>query len=369
MRNFGSWRKRWPGAASAAEFYRLMMADVCDVVTVVDRKLIRHYVSPSYERVIGYREEDLIGKSVLEHVHPEDRPRVRRILETGVPERGRFHVRVEHANGSWRMLSVLIRNRIDDDAVKGIVLTAYDETRLREVEARLQRSQSLELLGRLSAGAFHDLMNLFTAVMGNLDEVSSSQLPIDSRHALNEAADAVGRAARLARRTVNLARNRRSHEELVNVKELIVGLGPLIERLVGRSVAVALELDDGLFSIRANASDIEQIILNLVMNAHDAMPDGGRLTITASNGTEGSKRVCLRISDTGIGIETGNLSRIFEPFFTTKLEQGGTGIGLATVASIVHRYGGDVTVQSEPGRGTTFTVSLPPEQRIVSHNY
>ena len=96
------------------------------------------------------------------------------------------------------------------------------------------------------------------------------------------------------------------------------------------------------------------------------MPDGGRLTITASNASERSKRVCLQISDTGLGIETGNLSRIFEPFFTTKLEQGGTGIGLATVASIVHRYGGDVTVQSEPGGATTFTISLPPEQRIVT---
>jgi signal transduction histidine kinase len=257
---------------------------------------------------------------------------------------------------------------MNDAVVNAIVLTARDETRLQALEQRLSAPQRLEAVGRISSSAFHDFNNLLTVIMGSLSGIDMSGVTHDDQAAIRDATDAAARAARLTKQVLQFLRAGNATKTRLSLNDVVDGMAPIIIRLAGKHVLFESKLSDPAVMVYAELSEIEQALLNLVINAIDAMPDGGQLTVSTgtapdlpafNDGESAELYAWIQVQDSGMGIDRGLISRIFEPFFTTKHDTGGTGIGLYTLRRIAERYGGFVDVSSEPGVGTTFTVFLP----------
>ncbi|RMG94779.1 MAG: response regulator [Deltaproteobacteria bacterium] len=246
--------------------------------------------------------------------------------------------------------------------------------RREEAEARLQRSARLEALGRLAGGIAHDFNNLLTAVASNLESVR----PLASSGAggsqamaerIEAALQAVGRGARLTRQLLAYTRKQTFHVVAVDVRGLLDSMLPLVRRAAGESIVVAVSVDPNTFACKADPGQLEAAILNLVINAHDAMPDGGEVVIdvrpvlVASGDVGGRLRpgeyVAVTVTDDGVGMDARTLERATEPFFTTKKDGQGTGLGLAMVQGFVQRAGGTFELESTPGVGTTARLYLP----------
>src|SRR3954447_6834337 len=231
-----------------------------------------------------------------------------------------------------------------------------DITEQRELEEQLRQAQKMEAVGQLAGGIAHDFNNLLTVISG-YGEIARNRIGAGPGSGeLGEIMRAAGRAADLTRQLLAFARRQVLEPVLVDVNEVTGGLVPMLSRLIGEDIEIAMLAEDELPPVLADRAQLEQVIINLAINARDAMPDGGTLAIETKH-KQGA--VELVVSATGTGIEPAVLERIFEPFFTTKAVGFGTGLGLATVHGIVTQSGGRVEVVSQPGLGSTFSVLLP----------
>jgi PAS domain S-box-containing protein len=245
--------------------------------------------------------------------------------------------------------------------------------KLRENEDTMRQSQKMEAVGQLTGGVAHDFNNLLQVILGNLDTIQR-HLPDDSarlQRAATQAVNGARRAAALTQRLLAFSRRQPLDPKPLNVNGLVTGLSEMIHRTLGETISVETALAAGLWRVEADANELEAAILNLAVNARDAMPDGGRLTIETANvqidegyaatlaeGTPG-QYVLISVSDTGAGMDAATVAKAFEPFFTTKPVGRGTGLGLSQVYGFVKQSGGHVRLQSEPGRGTTVKIYLP----------
>jgi two-component system cell cycle sensor histidine kinase/response regulator CckA len=269
---------------------------------------------------------------------------------------------------------VRVRQFTQDDvhflqAIAHILGTSVERNR---TDRAFRQAQRLEAVGRLASGVAHDFNNMLTAITG-YGQILQSGLDIGDprREDVDEILKAAGRAAGLTRQLLAFSRQQVLQPRLVMLNEIVTGMGNMLERLLGANIQVLTAFDADLGLVKADPGQIEQVILNLCVNARDAMPDGGTLTIETGNVEldggqlreltieKAGSYVMLAVTDTGIGMDAETRARIFEPFFTTKPADQGTGLGLATVYGIVKQSGGDVWVYSELGRGTTFKVFLP----------
>jgi hypothetical protein len=256
---------------------------------------------------------------------------------------------------------------------------AEDVGERERLEAQLRQAQRMEAIGRLAGGIAHDFNNLLTAVIGYSDLLLSRTRPGDPGRAETEQIKTAGeRAAALTRQLLTLGRGQALQPGVLELNDVIEALEPMLRRLLRADVAIETSLAAEAGLVRADRGQIEQVLVNLVVNASDAMPDGGRLTIATSEtylderyfdlhpagGGEPGRHVLLEVSDTGVGMDQDTVAHVFEPFFTTKGE-GGTGLGLATVYGIVRQSGGFIWAYSELGRGTTFKVYLPVVKEAV----
>ena len=244
--------------------------------------------------------------------------------------------------------------------------------RRAEATERQQQSQRLEAIGQLAGGIAHDFNNLLTAILGNASFVLASTAPDDPRHAdVREIERAAERAAELTRQLLAFSRKQILRPTTLDLNTVLAQTMRMLTRLVGEHIEVTVRPTAGLGTVLADAAQLEQVIVNLVVNARDAMPDGGKLTIETRNvilgadfasqhiGASPGPYVLMAFTDTGVGMDQATQDRIFEPFFTTKARGQGTGLGLATAYGIVKQSGGSLSVYSEPNRGTTFKVYLP----------
>jgi PAS domain S-box-containing protein len=319
----------------------------------------------------------------VEGIHPDDRARVFEASRSAFEkDESSIEFRFRRKDGTW--LWVRDERRLLRDAAgrpAEIVGSWMDVTARVRLEERLLQSQRMEAVGQLAGGVAHDFNNLLTVISGNCDLLLSDTSADDpTRGPLTDIRIAGERAANLTRQLLAFSRRQILEPRLVDVHEVVTGIEQMLRRLLGEDVEVLTNLAADESWVKVDPGQLEQVVMNLAVNARDAMPRGGRITIGTQNipssdsfdleetaGRQLRPKVAISISDTGSGIAPEVKARIFEPFFTTKGVGKGTGLGLATVFGIVKQSGGEVTVESEPGEGATFTVTLPsqpaPRQR------
>jgi two-component system cell cycle sensor histidine kinase/response regulator CckA len=276
---------------------------------------------------------------------------------------------VESADGTRKSLRIsAVPLRAPDGEILGAVSLAEDITERKarqsaqlQRDEELQQTQRLEAVGRLAGGIAHDFNNLLTGILSYSDLILQELRPSDPiRSDVEQIRDAGQRAAGLTRQLLAFSRRQLLHPRVVSLNATVTEIGPMLQRLLGPEVTLETELDPELGNIMVDPTQVEQALVNLALNARDAMPAGGQLRLgTANAELEGEPYVAVSVGDTGVGIDQSTQARIFEPFFTTKHTGGGRGLGLSTVYGVVEQSGGRITVESAPGEGATFTLYFP----------
>lgn len=364
------------------EHFRSLIENTQDIITVMGPQGVIRYQSPSILRVLGYDPEQSVGRNVLDLVHPDDRERAAEALaEVVANDSGplTLELRLRARDGSWRLMEMTGHARRTADGVD-VIANSRDITERKLTEQQLAQAQRMEAVGRLAGGVAHDFNNLLTVIMGNVQLLLADLADAAPREELEEIDAAAGRAAKLTRQLLAYSRQQVLQPCVLDLNAVVADTERMLRRLIGEDVELVTRLAPDLARVRADRGQLEQVLLNLAVNARDAMPSGGRLTIATSNAVfdergrtvspyaaPGSPAVALTVTDTGSGITRDVLEHIFEPFFTTKPLGEGTGLGLATVYGIVKQSGGYVWVESTPGEGSEFLVLLPcvPEERMV----
>jgi two-component system cell cycle sensor histidine kinase/response regulator CckA len=483
------------------EHWRSLIENALDIITILDADGIVRFESPSVERVLGYRPEQLVGCHAWEFVHPDDLPQMLEIFRTSLGNFGEtepVEFRFRHIDGSWRTLEAIGKNLLKHSAVAGIVINSRDiterkktERALREtnqtlqaliealplavialdragtptmwnsaaerifgwkaeevlgrsypivpddrleehrtlfraalergemvagvetqrvrkdgslvevaiwsapirdaggqvrisidlyadvterrhLEEQLRQAQKMDAVGRLAGGVAHDFNNLLTAIKGFGQLMLDDLEPADPLHGYAEQIQqATDRAASLTRQLLTFSRRQVLEPKVLDLNAVVANTNQLLGRLVGANIELRIVPDPLLGQVKVDPGQVEQMLMNLVVNARDAMPHGGTLTIETRNirvnsedarlhpGMAVGSYAMLAVSDTGCGMDRQTQARIFEPFFTTKDQGKGTGLGLSTVYGIVKQSGGHIWVYSEPGQGSIFKVYLP----------
>jgi PAS domain S-box-containing protein len=355
--------------------HRLVIESSRDLITVLDLEGTIRLISRSVETILGYTQEELVGRPFAALIHEDDLPSsgdsLREAVAGNPPIPGVGRVRAK--DGSYKVLEGTASAGFGSDGTPSFVITnSRDITERSELEEQLRQSQKVEAIGKLAGGVAHDFNNLLTAINGYSDIVLAALPEAESeiRHGVEQIRRSGDRAAQLTQQLLTFSRQHVQQPEVIDVNELIADYVTMLERLVGEDIEIAARLHGGLAPVNVDPGQLGQVLVNLVVNARDAMPDGGRIEIeTASSRPDKQLRqrlalkagayVAITISDSGEGMAPETLARAFDPFFTTKGPGKGTGLGLSTVHGIIKKSGGAITSRSEPGSGTTFCLHLP----------
>ena len=364
------------------ERFRSLIENASDMITVMNHEAVIRYQSPSAERILGYSPDEMIGQSAFSYVHPDDMAKTREALGRAMQQPGvlvTLAVRLKHRDGSWRLIEAIGRNIRYDRAERQIVLNSRDITQASKLEEQLRQSQKMEAIGQLSGGVAHDFNNILTVVQMHLAQFESHPaLPADLKEPVLEIKQFTERASNLTRQLLAFSRRQTIQLRVLDLNEVTSHLTRMLQRILGEDIRMQLHYSPHPTTVYADAGMMEQVLLNLVVNARDAMPKGGRLIVETSlvELTESQAAqsplaragtfVCLSVSDSGCGIPADVLPKIFEPFFTTKDVGKGTGLGLATVYGIVQQHEGWINTYSEVGKGTTFRIHLPRIAQVTS---
>ncbi|HUO35134.1 MAG TPA: PAS domain S-box protein [Candidatus Acidoferrum sp.] len=357
------------------ELFKLISENAADMIAVVNADGTRAYNSPSYERLLGYSPEELRGTVGFEQIHPDDRAKVMQAAEeakrSGYGKRVEYRMR--HKDGSWVSLeSTASVVRDSNGQVQKLVIVNRDITERRQLEQQLQMAQKVEAIGRLSGGIAHDFNNILGVIIGYTEALQKRMQPENAfREAIDEIQRAAKRAASLTQQLLAFSRKQVLEPKILDLNGVVRDMEKMSGSLIGEHIKLALALSDSVGMIKADRTQLEQVILNLIVNARDAMAEGGKLTIETSNVHMGEANparpaymqpasyVLLKVVDTGCGMSAEVQARMFEPFFTTKEKGKGTGLGLATVYGVVKQSGGYILVDSAPGKGAAFNIYLP----------
>jgi two-component system, cell cycle sensor histidine kinase and response regulator CckA len=324
--------------------------------------------------LLGTAAAELIGRELGDFVIGEDRDQVKSHVADAAAGRGGARpvdVRVLAPRETWASLFIgRLEGQAEDEP--GLVLHVIDTTEQKSLEAQFAQSQKMQAVGQLAGGVAHDFNNLLTAMIGFCDLLLVRFKPGDPSFAdIMQIKQNANRAANLVRQLLAFSRQQTLQPTVLNLTEVLAELSNLLRRLIGEKIELRVVHGRDLGLVEVDQGQIEQVVINLAVNARDAMPNGGALTIRTANATIASplrrgvevmppgQYVLIEVSDSGIGIPKENLVRIFEPFFSTKEVGSGTGLGLSTVYGIVKQTGGFVFIDSEPGKGAQFSIYLP----------
>ena len=358
--------------------FRSLIENVADFIVVLQADGTIRYASPSFEREVG---KDVLGRNLASLATDETRVEVenllaavqsKSVLAEGGSASTEAEFRIQQQGGGVRTLEASVTNLLQHPAVSGIVLNARDVTERRRLEEQLMRAQRMEAIGTLSGGVAHDFNNILTVILGHTEVLLQSLESSPAEHShLNSIDEASRRASALTRQLLAFSRKQVLQPRVFNLNSLILDLDKMLRRMISEDIELEMITDPNLGVTKADPGQIEQVVMNLVLNARDAIQGGGRITVETANvildeeytrahaGARVGPHVMLAVSDTGEGMSADVLPHIFEPFFTTKEVGKGTGLGLSTVYGIVRQSGGNVFVYSQPGRGTTFKIYLP----------
>ncbi len=359
------------------EHTRLAMAveQTTDAVIITNTLGAIQYVNPAFERISGYSRAEVLGKNPKILKSDRQDPSAFRemwgAISKGRAWRGRLVNRKK--DGSTFVCDVIITpTRNESGDVINFVSVQRDVTRELQMEEQYLQAQKMESIGRLAGGIAHDFNNIMTAVLGFgsmiLDQLSDGH---PMRHAVEQIVSAGERATNLTRQLLTFSRRQVTEVKILDLNAVIMDMYQLLRRALGEDVELITQFDEHNGSVKADVGLMQQVVMNLAINARDAMPQGGQLKISTSHraldqrfcqsrvGLKPGDYVLLSLRDTGVGMSKEVLAHVFEPFFTTKPKGQGTGLGLATVYGIVQQCGGHIEIESEVGRGTEVKVWLP----------
>ena len=356
-------------------YFRSLTDNALDFVTLLQQDGTIRYESRSAHGLLGYSSEEFRGKDFYHFVHPEDIAPLTRAFRQANKNGGatpQLSFRLRHKDQTYRLMEGMGKNMLEDPVVGGIILNARDVTERKRLEERFLQAQKVQAIGQLAGGVAHDFNNILTAIIGYAD-LLLRQLPQKGGSHLNaqEIKKSAGRAASLTRQLLAFSRRQVLQPRVLDLNGVVADMDKMLRRLLGDHIDLVTIAQPDLGRVKADPGQIEQVILNLAVNAGDAMPTQGNLTIETSNvildgaycrqraDVQPGEYVMLAITDNGCGIAPEIRGRLFEPFFTTKQVGKGTGLGLATCHGIVKQSGGNIAVYSEVGQGTSFKVYLP----------
>jgi PAS domain S-box-containing protein len=378
-------RKRAESALrESEERYHTLIDGVRDIVFALGPDGTVTSLNAAFEQVTGWPAAEWLGKPFEQVVHPDDLRLLFELVDRAVRRETQpvTQLRMRTRTGDYRMGEFAATPQFRDGRLVGVLGIARDITDRLTLEQQLRQAQKMEAVGRLAAGVAHDFNNILTAITGYAQLLLEDLGPTDPhRGDIDEIRKAADRAAALTRQLLAFSRQQILQPTVLDLNVLVSDTEGMLGRLLGEDVELATQLTPDLGAVKTDRSQIEQVIMNLAVNARDAMPQGGKLTIETANvemdavyardhfpALPGSY-VMLAVSDTGTGMTLDIQAHMFEPFFTTKGKGKGTGLGLATVYGIVKQSSGFIWVYTEPGHGTTFKIYLPrvgqvPEPRV-----
>ncbi len=357
------------------ERYRLLIDSIGDAVFLLDLEGRVVFANRRAVDLSGYPEADLLGRPLLALLAPEgaravEAPLAAANVGTGVLP---VHdVRLLRQDGRSLWVDVTVSGVVKGGRLVGRLGVMHDITEKKRLEDQLRHSQKLEAVGRLAGGVAHDFNNLLAVIMGYSDLIRVNARKSDRlARDIEEIRRASERGASLTQQLLAFSRGQLLQPQVVEVNALVGAMADMLRRVIGEDIELELRLDPAAGCVTGDAGQLEQVVLNLVLNARDAMARGGRLTLETARadldaryvehhpGASAGPHVRLTVRDTGCGMPPEVMAHLFEPFFTTKEPGRGTGLGLSTVYGIVKQHGGHVEVDSQPGQGSTFRVHLP----------
>ena len=367
--------RRYQSERELKQRYQELFDNAGDVILVTDSEGRLTAANRAAEVVFQTQAPALAGRPLVELFQAEDRGQIEKTLNALRAGRqvAPFEARTQSNGAQARVLELHLQSLRRNDQCVGYECVARDLSERRRLEAMVQQMQRLESVGQLAAGVAHDYNNIMTVILGHTGLLlAEDSWPPAVRESLEEIQRAATRAADLTRQLLAFSRKQVMNVQTACLNEIVTDMGKMLRRLLGEHIELRCILAADLPPIRADVAMIEQVIVNLAVNARDAMPEGGTLTLRTEAVTIHDthllrcpealpgQHVCLSVTDTGIGMDAETLRHIFEPFFTTKPFGKGSGLGLATVFGIVKQHQGWIEVESQPGQGSTFRVYFPP---------
>jgi PAS domain S-box-containing protein len=356
------------------EYFRALTDHLSDVIAIINGDGVLTYISPSVARVIGYQPEDLLGRTTWATVHPSDAERFHETLSV-LARCGSFEsseVRLRHRNGSWRTVEVVSSNLLDQPQIRGLVLNLHDITDRKRMEQELGQLDRLTSIGRLSAQVAHEFNNVMMGIQAIVEAIRRQARNDTTLIRLTDViAGSLKRGKQITTDILRFGRPAQLAPRQVVMQEIVQQAADEIRPTLGRRIDLRFSEPDVPLYARADPAQLTQVLINLALNARDAMQQrGGTLAFETRRAREGEipdaeTFVHIAVSDTGSGIAPDDLPYIFEPLFTTK--QRGTGLGLSVVYQIVAAHAGHVSVDSEPGVGTTFHLFIPAVEAPTTH--
>ncbi len=360
------------------QFYEALVEHSVNPILLLNADCTIKFASPSIQSILGYSAEEVEGQSIFDYLHPEDIARgesqISRVVDNPEQAIPCLKVRIQDKNGELRRIEGLGKNFLAEESIQGIFVSLRDTTDEKEIDDQLLHAQKMEALGHIAGGIAHDFRNILAIIMGATQMLELKPSEDQARQYLNMILSSVKRGTTITERVLAFARAKEPEFQEISGIAYLENIREIAFHTLPKNVRTTVEPYKNDDQIYADPGQLQQVLLNLCINAAHAMPDGGDITLSLQEPSgemlhkykpdTDKDFLCITVSDTGIGMDEETLKHVFEPFFTTRDEGDGTGLGLSVVYRTIQLHNGWIDIQSEPGKGTVVTIGLPKNHEL-----